>query len=131
MTSEPTNQPNTQPSHPATSEMREKLQQDIVNIITKKLESGEMTEERAKAIAKMTLEKLPEDITYDQFMKVVPTLDDEFEELKVAVLPIVLDYQSKVEANVQTQVSELMKHRRYTEALDLAKKAIEFDSNLR
>ena len=111
-------------------ELREKLQQDIVAVITKKLEAGVMTEERAKAIAKMTLERLPESISYEELMKIVPTLDDEFEELRSAIYPIVSDYQKKVAAKVQAQITSLMKEKKYLEVLELTKKALEFDSTL-
>ncbi|MCA9385299.1 hypothetical protein KC717_01485 [Candidatus Dojkabacteria bacterium] len=113
------------------AQLREDLQQKIVDIITHKLESGEMTEERAKSIAKMTLAKLPEGISYNELMKVVPTIDHEFEELHNAVLPIVVDYQQKIESQIQSKVSELMKQRKYADALILAKQAIEFESKLR
>lgn len=112
------------------AELRELLQQDIVAVITKKLEAGAMTEERAKAIAKMTLEKLPESISYEELMKIVPTLDDEFEELRSAIFPIVSDYQKKVAAKVQAQVTSLLKEKKYMEVLELTKKALEFESTL-
>lgn len=117
-------------SNEQAAQIREKLQQDIVGIITKKLESGEMTEERAKAIAKMTLEKLPEDISYKQMMEVLPTLDDEFNELQVAVIPLLAEYQGKVSQEVEIQIANLLKNQKYEEALKLTKKAIEFESNL-
>lgn len=110
--------------------LREKLQQDIVAVITKKLESGEMTEERAKSIAKMTLEKLPENLSYKQIMEVLPTLDDEFEELKVAVVPVLLDYQKKISEKVEIQIKELLKSQKFDDALKLAQKAIDFESKL-
>lgn len=112
------------------SVIREKLQQDIVSIITRKLESGEMTEERAKSIAKLTLEKLPEGISYKKMMEILPTLDDEFEELKTAIIPIITDYQNKIAQHVQIQLSELLKQQKYEDAMKLAKKAIEFESRL-
>ncbi|MBP9758810.1 hypothetical protein KBD45_03875 [Candidatus Dojkabacteria bacterium] len=112
------------------SALREKLQQDIVSIITRKLESGEMTEERAKLIAKMTLEKLPEDISYKKLMEVLPSLDDDFEELKTAIIPIITDYQSKIAQHVQMQISGLLKQQKYEAAMKLAQKAIEFESSL-
>lgn len=110
--------------------LREKLQQDVVAIITKKLESGEMTEQRAKAIAQMTLEKLPEGISYKKLMEVLPTLDDEFEELKSAVLPFLKEYQQKISNEVEVQIRQLLMQSKYQDALSLAKKAIEFESSL-
>lgn len=110
--------------------LREKLQQDVVAIITKKLESGEMTEQRAKAIAQMTLEKLPEGISYKKLMEVLPTLDDEFEELKSAVLPFLKEYQQKISNEVEVQIRQLLLQSKYQDALSLAKKAIEFESSL-
>ena len=110
--------------------LREKLQQDIVSLITKRLESGEMSEDRAKAIARMTLEKMPKGISYDQLMKTLPGLDDEFEELRIAIFPVIKDYQIKVSKKVGSQISQLMQQKRYKDALKLARKAVDFESKL-
>ncbi len=115
---------------PKAEMIRDKLQQDVVNIITKKLETGEMTEERAKAIAQMTLSKLPEGISYRNLMIVIPTLDDEFEELRAAVYPIIHEYQQKMAQQIQIEISKLVKERRLGEALDLANKTIKFEETL-
>lgn len=112
------------------AQIREKLQQDIVSLITAKLEKGEMTEDRAKAIARMTLEKLPEGISYEDLMRTIPTLDDEFDELKVAIFPIIDEYQKKIAAQVHAEISRLIKENKFDAALNLAGQTINFESKL-
>jgi hypothetical protein len=126
-----TNQPEElRPVDTRAFQIREKLQQDIVSLITAKLEKGEMTEDRAKAIARMTLEKLPEGISYEDLMRTIPTLDDEFEELKVAIFPIIDEYQKKIASQVHAEISRLIKENKLEDALNLTDKTLIFESQL-
>jgi len=111
-------------------DLREKIQQKIVDVVSRKLESGQMTQERAKTIAQLVLEKLPEGISYEKLMQVLPTLDDHFEELSAAVLPIIQEYETKVKAEVDKKIKQLVKEGKLDELLELTNKAIEFESNL-
>ena len=111
-------------------ELRERVQTKIVEVITRKLEAGEMTEERAKQIASMVLEKLPEDASYNELMKIIPKLDDHFHELTQAVVPIMTEYERKMKAIIDKKITELMNKGQFDQALDVAKKAIEFEKEL-
>ncbi|MCA9382993.1 hypothetical protein KC909_01380 [Candidatus Dojkabacteria bacterium] len=111
-------------------QLRNKVQQEIVNIIKEKVEHGEMTEDRAKQIAQMVLEKLPEGMSYDTLMKVIPTLDDHFEELSQAVMPIMVEYEKRMKDIVGQKVTQLLEQGRLDEALNMTKKAIEFEKGL-
>ena len=110
--------------------VKEELQAKIVEIITSKLESGEMTEDRAKQIAKHVLDQLPEGITYQQLMERIPRLDDHFHELSLAVIPIMIEYEKKMKAIIEERITALLRANKLDEALDFTKKAINFEKSL-
>jgi len=113
-----------------TDELKDKLQTQIVNIITTGLENGVMTEDRAKQIAQYVLDQLPDGISYQKLMEIIPTLDDHFHELRDAVIPIMMEYEQKIRAVVEDRISLLLKQNKLDEALEFTKKAIDFDKTL-
>jgi Ni,Fe-hydrogenase maturation factor len=112
------------------AQLREQVQKAIVDVITSNLESGAMTESRAKEIAKYVLEMLPENISFPKLIEVIPRLDDEFQELATVVVPLMSAYEKQVKKTVSAQISKLMQEGKLDEALNLAKKAIVYDQNL-
>lgn len=115
---------------PKVQALREKLQNEIVNIVTNKLESGQINESRAKEIAQFVLEKLPRDISYQKLMEIIPTLDDHFEELTNAVLPIMVEYEQRMKKIIDEKIRSLIALGKLDEALNVARKAIEFEKSL-
>ncbi|MBW7953753.1 MAG: hypothetical protein QY330_02780 [Candidatus Dojkabacteria bacterium] len=111
-------------------QLRERVQQSILEIISKQVEGGEMTEQRATDIAKLVLEKLPKGIDYQRLIEVIPTLDDHFEELSRAVVPIMIEYEQKLKQAVEDKVKKLIENGQIDEALDLTNKAIEYQKKL-
>lgn len=111
-------------------EIKINLQKKIVEIITSKLESGEINETRAKEIATMVLNHLPDGMSYEQLMQAIPKLDDHFEELTAAVVPIMVEYEQKMKLIVNQKISQLIKAGRLEDALNIAKKAVEFEKSL-
>lgn len=107
-----------------------RVQAAIVDVITKGLEEGTITEDRAKEIARLVLAKLPEDVSYEELMRIIPKLDDDFQELSSAVVPIMLEYEAKMKEIINHKISILLKQNRFQEALDLSRKAIEFEKTL-
>ncbi len=108
----------------------DKVQTSIVDVITRGLEEGTITEDRAKQIAQMVLEKLPEDITYEELIRVIPKLDDEFKELSAAVVPIMLDYEARIKKVVNQKLTILLKQGKFDEAMKISQKALEFEKDL-
>jgi hypothetical protein len=108
------------------SQLREKVQKQVVEVITKGLEEGEMSEERAREIAQVILEKLPEDISNQELIHTIPKLDDEFKELTDVVLPIMIDYERKIREAVDQKVSRLIKQKKFEEAVKIARKGIDY-----
>lgn len=110
--------------------LREKIQSDIVALITAKLKAGEMSQDRAQKIAAVVLEKMPENITHEELMKVVPRLDDEFVELAEIVMPIMTEYEKKLHKTIEERVLKLVREKKFKEAMIEARKGIEMEKHL-
>lgn len=110
--------------------LRQKVQAEVVNIITRGLEEGTISEERAREMAKLILEKLPEGVSDEELLAIIPKLDDEFTELTEVVLPIVTEYEQKIRTAVEEKALKLVRDQKFTEALELARKGIEMAKNL-
>jgi len=118
------------PDNNHAQKLREKVQSDVVALITERLKSGEMSQERSKKIATMVLEKLPENISYQELMQVIPKLDDEFLELAGVVVPIMSEYEKKLHAAIEGRVLELVRAKKFKEAMLEARRGIELEKGL-
>lgn len=112
------------------AQLREKVQEAIVEVITNGLQAGTMQEERAKEIAKFALDMLPENIPFNQLIETIPKLDDKYPELASVVVPIISAYEAKVRQTIDVQISKLIKEGRLDEALSLTQKAISYEQKL-
>lgn len=110
--------------------MREQVQKAVVEVITKGLQDGTVTEERAKNIAKMILEKLPEGITYQEFITILPKLDDDYQEISPVIIPVMEQYEAKMRETNDLKITELIKDGKIDEALNLTNQAIEKERDL-
>ncbi len=97
-------------------EYRKKLEWDILAIIEEKLKSGDMDVERARLIAKMILEKLHPPLTLEQIYKIAPTLDDHFNELTKAVLPVMKENDERLRTIVTAHAEKLIQEGKIEEA---------------
>lgn len=104
-------------------EYRKKLEWDILKIMEEKLGSGEMDADRAKAIARMMLDKLHPPLTLEQIHLIAPTLDDHFAELAKAVLPVMHDHEEEVRKIVTEHAEALIRSGKFDEAHEVLKKA--------
>lgn len=111
-------------------ELRKRVQTQIVGVITKGLKSGEITQERAKQIAQMILEKLPENLSYDQLIHIIPQLDDHFLELSRVVIPIVTEYEQSLKEEMNKEIHKHIQENDFEAVLNLTKKAIEIEKGL-
>ena len=112
------------------AEMREQVQKAVVGIITNGLKEGYITEDRAKVIAKMILEKLPEGIGFEDFITILPKLDDDYEEIAGVVVPLMEQYETIMRNDNDKKITELIKSGKIDEALNLTNQAIEKERNL-
>lgn len=72
-----------------------KVEQEVARLLLVKLEKFNITFERASQIAKFILAHLPETMTDEQVMKILPSLDDDFIELAEIVHKHIFDYEEK------------------------------------
>lgn len=102
---------------------RKKLELDILAIMEEKLRKGEMDAERARAIARMLLDKLHPPLTLEQIYQIAPTLDDHFAELARAVLPVIQEHEEEVRKIVSEHAAKLIKMGKIDEATTVLKQA--------
>lgn len=102
-------------------EKRKQLEWDILAIIERKLQTGEMDAKRAREIAKMVLAKLHPPLTLEELYEIVPTLDDYFTELSQAVIPFLNEYDAHKRQEVAQQAEQLVKEGKIDESLHLLK----------
>lgn len=96
------------------------LEKDIANLLLDKLEDFELSFERASKIAKFVLSHLPENLTNEQVMEILPSLDDEFFELAGIVYKYLSEYEEKYKDEVVEKVEDLIEHKHFEEANQLA-----------
>jgi len=118
------------PTNQQKSLLREKVQSQVVALITKGLEEGTISEDRARGIAKVILDKLPDGLKDEELMFVLPHLDDEFTELSDVVLPIITEYDEKIRLAVEKKVLELIRAKKFTEALATVRQGLAYSSKL-
>jgi hypothetical protein len=111
-------------------ELREDVELAIVEFIKERLETGEVTEERAEAISKRALDVLQPGMNFEQLYKAIASLDDTMPELSVVVLPYVRDYEQNVTQGALSSVRELIRQGQYDAAAKLGAKAAKSDVEL-
>lgn len=111
-------------------DIKKDLQGQIATFLSKKLETGQITPDRAKEIAQMILDKLSGTMSFDELMLVIPKLDDEFEELGEIIVPIMVDYEKKMREEIGNMINNHLQQKNFDEVLRLAKQAIELESQL-
>jgi len=111
-------------------ELREEIELQIVELLKEKLETGEVTEERAAQISEKALTILQPSMSLEELYKAVPTLDDSMPELATVVLPFVRQYEENVTGQGLESVRELIKQGQYDAAAKLGKKVASTDVEL-
>ncbi len=110
-------------------EQRKKIELDILSIIEEKLANGQMDTDRAKAIARMVLDKLHPPLTLEQIYKILPILDDHFTELAQAVLPIMREHREAVDKVITAHAEKLIKLGDIDKATRLLKQATQSEGS--
>lgn len=112
------------------TDLKSEIQAKVVELITLKLESGQMSPERAKEIAKMILDKLSGEYSFEELIKIIPKLDDQFEELGQVIVPVMVDYEKKMREEINTKIDDHLQQKNFDEVLRIAKEAIALESQL-
>ena len=104
------------------SDLINKLEKEIAELLLTKLEHLDIPLDRASAIAKFTLKSLPDGLTDDQVRQIIPKLDDEFVELADIVYKHMVEFEEKYKKPVVLdEVNELVKNKHFDQANKLMK----------
>lgn len=109
-----------QPASDSRSTLLFQLEKDIAILLINNLESYNLTLERASQIAKFILLHLPDALTDEQVMQIVPSLDDEFYELAGIVFKYLYSYETSYKDLAQKQLEGLIRHKHFADASKLA-----------
>lgn len=105
-------------------EIREQIEANIVDLIKVKVEAEEMSEERAQQLAQTVLEKLKPGMALEELYKVLPHLDDTFNEISHIIIPYMRDYEEGVTQKAAVEVQHLIRQGQYKEAISLADRVV-------
>jgi hypothetical protein len=111
-------------------ELREQIELEIVEMLKLKMDSGELTETRAKQMAQHALTTLTPGMSFEQMYRAIPELDNTMPEFAPIVLPHVRDYEMNVTSQALETVRNLIKQGQYDAAATLGKKASNRDVEL-
>lgn len=97
------------------------IEKDIARLLVYKLKDQQITLDRASLIAKFVLVHLPENLSDEQVIQILPTLDDEFVELASVVNKYMSEYEDTYSKIMAEKMQELIKHKHFDEANHMAK----------
>ena len=107
-------------SNNSKSKLLFQLERDIATLLIDRLEHLELTLDRASQIAQFILAHLPDSLTDEQVLQIIPSLDDRFYELAGIVYKYLLSYEDKYQNVARIQLEELIRHKHFTDASKLA-----------
>lgn len=111
-------------------ELRERIELEIVELIHAKLDTGELTEAHAKAMAQRALDVLQIGMSFEELYRAIPTLDDTMPEFAPIVLPHMRDYETNVTSQALYNVRDLIRQGQFDAAAKLGKNASTRDVEL-
>jgi len=92
------------------------VEQEIANFLLDRLEEQKITIEHAVQIAKFVVKTIPQQMTDQQMLEIIPKLDDEFTELASIVYKHLQAYELKYKPQVVNYVQKLIKEGKLDEA---------------
>jgi hypothetical protein len=111
-------------------ELREEVELSVVELLKEKIESGEITDDRAAQISSQVLTILEPGMSMESLYRAIPTLDDRMPELASVVLPYVREYEKNIAGQALENVRELIRQGQYDAAVKLGKKVAATDVEL-
>jgi len=101
-------------------EFRQEIETSVVELLNARIEEGSITKERAEEISQHVLDTLKTDMSFEELLGVIPSLDDRAPELSPVILPILREYESTVARKGEANVRELIRLGQYDAAVKLA-----------
>jgi hypothetical protein len=110
----------TLPSTRAT--LRFRIEREIAMLLISKLENQEITPKKASQVAHFITNTIPDNISDESMMELIPSLDDQFFELASIVAIHIREYEDRYRPIVETKVQTLIDNGQFSEASSLMTK---------
>jgi hypothetical protein len=111
-------------SYMTPDDIRQDIEEKVVELLKAKLEEGIITEERSQQISQVVLELLKPGMEMDNLKHAILKLDDSCPELSSLVLPYAQSYEKDVAKAAVKQVSDYIREGQYDAAVKTAEEAI-------
>lgn len=107
-------------------ELRKFIEKEVLSIIEKLMEKNETTKEKLQEIARNTLTLIRPGLPIDELYQNTVKLDNNCSELAPVVIVVMREYETKYARKALTEVSNLIKTKKFDQAQDLVKKVLEY-----
>ena len=107
-------------------ELREFIEKEVLKVIEEMTKREDVTKEKIQGIAKITIKLIQPGMKLDELYQNAVKLDDNCSELGPIVVLIMREYEEKYAKKALTQVSQLIKNKRYDEAQNVVKKILQY-----
>lgn len=107
-------------------ELREFIEKEVLKVIDEMTKREDVTKEKIQGIAKITIELIKPGMKLDELYQNAVKLDDNCSELGPIVVLIMREYEEKYAKKALTQVSQLIKSKKYDEAQNVVKKILQY-----
>jgi len=111
----------------SSEEYRLDVERKMLQIMQEKLDSGEMSAERAKEIAQYVVDSLKPGISIDEINKVVAYIAKEFEEFSHLTVDSLNAYEENVKTHALSDVHKLLSEGDLPSADTILKKTLQVD----
>lgn len=107
-------------------ELRQFIEKEVLKVIEKLVDNETSTKEKLQGIARKTLELIRPGMPIDELYQNTVKLDDDFSDLAPVVIIVMREYETKYARKALTQVSNLIKTKKFDQAQALVKKVLEY-----
>ncbi|PIU37120.1 hypothetical protein CO005_01155 [Candidatus Roizmanbacteria bacterium CG_4_8_14_3_um_filter_34_9] len=107
-------------------ELRQFIEKEVLKVIDEMTKREDTTKEKIQGIAKITIELIKPGMKLDELYQNAVKLDDNCSELGPIVVLIMREYEEKYAKKALTQVSQLIKNKKYDEAQNVVKKILQY-----
>jgi hypothetical protein len=108
------------------NELQEFIETEVLKVIDELTKREDVTKEKIQGIAKITIELIKPGMKLDELYQNAVKLDDNCSELSPVVVLIMREYEEKYAKKALTQVSQLIKSKKYDEAQNVVKKILQY-----
>lgn len=107
-------------------ELRQFIEKEVLKVIEKLIDDDKTTKEKLQEIARKTLELIRPGMPIDELYQNTVKLDDDYSDLAPVVIVVMKEYETKYARKALTQVSNLIKTKKFDQAQSLVKKILEY-----